>query len=264
MAPGVGEATVTVAAAPIAAIDLPERPWSSARPGLARCDLPFGRITVEHGDRITVDTADWPRLRPWVTGTGFALAATQAGRVVIHASTVVIDGAAIAVTGPSGAGKSTLVGALLALGGRILAEDVTALHDGLAWPGPRHVRLADASAAALGLVDLPVEPDPDEPHPKRVWAPPTADAPAPLAAVWSVTRADPGDAPRLVPRSHGWGVLVTNGYTLRLMHEDERIHHLRACADIARHLQVFDAAVPHDLASLLENARKLLAALPRA
>lgn len=256
-------ADLFVTEGPVDVLPVPERPWSSPRPGLARCDLAVGRIRVEDGARITVDTEDWPALRPWVVGTAFALAAQQRGALVLHASTVVMDGVAVAFAAPTGVGKSTLVAALIADGARLLAEDVTAI-DTRAWPGPRRLRLNPDAAAAIGLDGLALEPETaGDPSPKLGWAPPAVDGPVPLGAV-VVLAAAAADAPptlRPTPPHLAWGALVTNSYTLRLMHASERIRHLQACADTAGKVPVLDVEIPRSLTRIREIAAWLRADL---
>ena len=50
------------------------------------------------------------------------------GQVQLHASTVVVNGRAVAITGPSGAGKSAFALALIARGATLLADDITWLE----------------------------------------------------------------------------------------------------------------------------------------
>jgi HPr kinase/phosphorylase len=50
------------------------------------------------------------------------------GRLQLHASTVVINGKAVAIVGPSGSGKSALAFKLLSLGATLLADDITWLE----------------------------------------------------------------------------------------------------------------------------------------
>jgi len=50
------------------------------------------------------------------------------GHLQLHASTVVIDGKAVAFTGPSGAGKSGAALACMNRGAHLLADDITWLH----------------------------------------------------------------------------------------------------------------------------------------
>jgi hypothetical protein len=75
------------------------------------------------------------------------------GLVCLHASAIVVDGAAIALVGPAGAGKSTTAAAFSARGFSVLAEDVVTLDDRgarfLVRPAYPCIRLWPASAATL-------------------------------------------------------------------------------------------------------------------
>lgn len=75
------------------------------------------------------------------------------GLVCLHASAIVIDGAALALVGPAGAGKSTTAAAFSARGFSVLAEDVVTLDDRadrfLVRPAYPCIRLWPASAATL-------------------------------------------------------------------------------------------------------------------
>lgn len=58
---------------------------------------------------------------------------------VLHAATIVLPGApAVVIAGVSGSGKTTLSGALIARGGRLVADDATPIESGsrLVWPCP--------------------------------------------------------------------------------------------------------------------------------
>jgi HPr kinase/phosphorylase len=50
------------------------------------------------------------------------------GRLQLHASTVIINGKAVAIAGPPGAGKSGLAFKLMSLGAMLLADDITWLE----------------------------------------------------------------------------------------------------------------------------------------
>lgn len=50
------------------------------------------------------------------------------GQIQLHATTVVIEGHAAAITGPAGTGKSSLALSLMAFGASLLADDITWLH----------------------------------------------------------------------------------------------------------------------------------------
>lgn len=51
------------------------------------------------------------------------------GRLQLHASTVVLNNKAVAITGPAGAGKSGLALELMSRGATLLADDITWLHN---------------------------------------------------------------------------------------------------------------------------------------
>ena len=75
------------------------------------------------------------------------------GLVCLHASAIVVDGAAVAFVGPAGCGKSTTAAAFAARGFNVLAEDVVTLDDRGAEffvrPAYPCIRLWPASAATL-------------------------------------------------------------------------------------------------------------------
>jgi hypothetical protein len=58
-----------------------------------------------------------------VSGSALSHALTAEGRLVLHASGVEANGAALAIVGPSGAGKSTVAALLCANGARLVADD---------------------------------------------------------------------------------------------------------------------------------------------
>ena len=72
------------------------------------------------------NTLGWQRL---FFAQTLPLAAALQGLEVLHASAVVLDGAAVAFTAPSGIGKSTLAAHLVAAGASFLTDDVLALED---------------------------------------------------------------------------------------------------------------------------------------
>ena len=75
----------------------------------------------------------WPAHRA-LTAQALPLAALLHGRELLHASSVVHDGGAIAFCAHSGAGKSSLAAHLVAAGCRLLGDDVLALSGGSDGP----------------------------------------------------------------------------------------------------------------------------------
>jgi hypothetical protein len=120
----------------------------------------------------------------WLHGTVAALVLAQQGRFALHASTVEVDGQAVALAGLRGAGKSTTSLRLMQRGHGLVTDDVTPVDPDIpptVRPFARSVRIAPATAESLGLeVDgaAPVLPG----HPKLALpAPP--ERPVALAAI---------------------------------------------------------------------------------
>lgn len=118
-----------------------------------------GRFLVEAGDRVIVQRG--PRAEEELLAFHFldsVLAAVlrQRGLLVLHANAAVTPaGPALAVSGDSGAGKSTTLAALLARGGAMLADDLTALRLGATGvvevlPGVPQLHLCADAAEGLG------------------------------------------------------------------------------------------------------------------
>jgi hypothetical protein len=110
-------------------------PQWQAEPGrfLWRGGKYSGRFLVEGGRQVTLErnpAAEEPLLGFQFMRSVLAAVLRQRGLLTLHASTVVVDGGAVAVSGLSGAGKSTTVSALMARGFPLLADDLTALTAG--------------------------------------------------------------------------------------------------------------------------------------
>lgn len=77
------------------------------------------------------------------------------GLSALHASVLVRDGRAIAISGPSGAGKSSLTWTLMQTGYRLLSDDQLLFDDAseniLAYPGRLRLRLNRSAAAAFKI-----------------------------------------------------------------------------------------------------------------
>lgn len=91
------------------------------------------RLLVQRGSSITFEIAagvDDARALPFVMGSGVGIVLQQLGRLVLHASAIAVDGAAVLFCGRSGAGKSTLAAALSQRGHTVVADDVAAITIG--------------------------------------------------------------------------------------------------------------------------------------
>jgi energy-coupling factor transporter ATP-binding protein EcfA2 len=111
---------------------------------------------VRGGREIVSDAipgADERALRMAIVGPLLGVILAQRGRFVLHASTVAIDGGAVAFAGPSGRGKSTLAAALTRAGHPLIVDDMTVIDASggipCVQPGFPRVKLWPDSAEAL-------------------------------------------------------------------------------------------------------------------
>lgn len=89
-----------------------------------------GGFAVRQGSEILVEPApdaDERAIRMAIVGPLLGVILSQRGRFVLHASTVVVDGRAVAFAGPSGRGKSTVTAAMTSAGHDIIADDMTVI-----------------------------------------------------------------------------------------------------------------------------------------
>jgi hypothetical protein len=88
-------------------------------------------VRIAGGSTLAVDPVpgvDEAGLRSALLGPVFTILLAQRGLYPLHASSAVLDGAAVAFAGESGVGKSTLALALEARGHALFSDDVTAVR----------------------------------------------------------------------------------------------------------------------------------------
>ncbi|HKJ60204.1 MAG TPA: hypothetical protein VKA37_13315 [Halobacteriales archaeon] len=234
-----------------------EGPLRVAAPEELYLTYPVADLRVRSGREITVDPspgAPHGVVRSVVVGPAFNHLLHQRGFYVLHASTVSIDGDAVAFVGRSGDGKSTTASAFLDRGHRVLSDDVAAIrHAGegpLVTPGHPTVKL---DPGAVDVLSLPVEEPVRMPVRDRRFfrlPHPTPSAPARLRRVYllaegSATEVEPVDAgERLVE-------LVRNTYTTgMLVDPDEATSNFERCARLAGEVGVSRLLRPHSLEEL--------------
>ncbi|WP_424003319.1 hypothetical protein ACOZ4I_04135 [Haloarcula salina] len=119
-------------------------------------------VRVRGGTRIAIDPASGAPhevLRHVIVGPALNHLLHQRGYFVLHASTVAIDGAAVAFVGESGQGKTTTALACLTDGHRVLSDDVAAITLGDDGPVVRSGYPAvKLSTEAVETFDPPVDP----------------------------------------------------------------------------------------------------------
>jgi hypothetical protein len=101
------------------------------RNGIALLTVPrIARYRICHGQEIIIDPAPGSMasdVRLFLLGTAFGILCHQRGLFPLHASTIVVNGCAVAFVGESGAGKSTLGAWLAQQGYPLLGDDVCIL-----------------------------------------------------------------------------------------------------------------------------------------
>jgi hypothetical protein len=132
----------------------------------------------------------------YLLGQILSFALVARGSEPLHATTVLVDGRAVAFIGDCGTGKSTIAAAMLARGYPLLTDDLLSLTNGgaryMAHPGPGRIKLFPRVARALlGRADgAPM----NARTVKRVLALPrelTSRRPAPLGALYVLQAAPP-------------------------------------------------------------------------
>jgi hypothetical protein len=116
-----------------------------------------GRFLVEFGHKIVVEPdpgIDEALIRPFILGPAFAILLRQRGLLVLHSSSIVMNGGTVGFTGHSGMGKSTLANAFYNQGYPLLTDDIMAIQvegkQPLTFPGYPYVKLLPDAANALG------------------------------------------------------------------------------------------------------------------
>ena len=99
---------------------------------------------------------DSPDVRTFLFGTILGLLCHRRGLFPLHASCVIVEGNAIAISGVSGAGKSTLAAALVRRGHRLVSDDICAIDAGapggpVVRPAFPRVKLWQDSLEAMGI-----------------------------------------------------------------------------------------------------------------
>jgi hypothetical protein len=111
-----------------------------------------GRLLVREGREIIVDLcseADEALLRLNLLGAGLAVLLYQRGYLVLHASSIAIQGQVVAFLGEKGQGKSTLAATLFERGHALVADDAV----------PVDMRRSDGLTTVAGFPQFKLWPD---------------------------------------------------------------------------------------------------------
>ncbi|MGD8276822.1 MAG: hypothetical protein PVH00_02295 [Gemmatimonadota bacterium] len=209
-----------------------------------------GGFLVRGGREIVVDAdpaADPALVRLSILGPALGLALHQRGHLVLHASSVSIDGRAVLFLGWRGWGKSTLAAVLHGRGYPVISDDVTALvlKDGppAVLPGVPQLKLWPDAVTAMGDApeDLPrLHPD-FEKRALRV-AEDFPMQPVPLARIHVLAAGPKSEVAPLGP-TESVLELIRHWYCSRFGDQLLRIgttaaEHLRQCGALTRGVEV--------------------------
>lgn len=206
----------------------------------------------------------------YLLGQALSYALVKAGFEPIHATVLVQDGHAVALLGDSGYGKSTLAASMLAVGARLLTDDLLMARPAgegyVAYPGPARIKLLPDTAARF----LPeaAEGVPMNPLTNKMILSLDADRvesrPTPLAGVYVLP--SPLDADRrhrigfqtLSPRE-AFVALVTNTFNRRLTDTGRMGRQHAQTAALSRAVPVAAITYPRGIEHVEELAEAILA-----
>jgi hypothetical protein len=219
----------------------------------------LGAFVIRDGATIEatpVSDADAQQFRLAILGPAFAILLHQRGDLVLHASAIALNGAAVAFLGAPGWGKSTTAAALAQRGGALIADDIVAVRfendQPVVYPAFAYVKIWADVARALGadLRDAArIAPDVD----KFVQPLARADSIAiPLARVYVL---EPGDQVALeaFTPQNGFIELVRHTFVVHLLDATgATATHFEQCARVAKHAPVKRLRRPPNLDSLAQ------------
>ena len=229
------------------------------------------RFLVRHGNEIVIDPlpgAGDDDIRLFLLGSAFGALLHQRGNLVLHGSTVKVEGGCVVFLGRSGTGKSTLAAVLGRKGYRSLGDDVCVIsigQDGVPYASPSYpqAKLWVDTLQRLGIDETGlrrVRPS----RPKRAvpiegaWD----HAPLPVKRVYVLSpgwlKLDPVLQP--IRGSARFRVLRDYTYRVEFLHGlDMTRQHFKLAAQLASRLPVIrvvraaDAFVAEELAAVVEH-----------
>jgi Serine kinase of the HPr protein, regulates carbohydrate metabolism len=204
----------------------------------------------------------------YLLGPVFGFVLRLRGITSLHASAVVVGGAAVALAGPAGAGKSTLATMFALAGHTVLTDDVSPLIERgdaiLVQPAYPHLRLWPPAAEALfGTADALPRLTPN--WEKRYFdvaeqGAGFAAAPLPLGAVYLLSGRESANAPRIesISPREALLALVANTYVNYLLDADMRAREFLLLRRIVEQIPV-RRVVPHTAATQAGQLIEMLA-----
>lgn len=226
------------------------------------------RLLVTGGRSIELELESGATLAdaaPFIAGTAFGILLHQRGHVLLHASAVRVDGAAVLFCGPSGAGKSTLAAALARRGHALVTDDICAIGfdaDGrpVAHPDGRSLKLWAQAIERLDLAESRGAAVRNRLQKFYVEPADAAGAALPLRAIYALGEDRLGrriaiERPNLVDAA---AILRANAYHPQIIRRMGReASYFRAVAAILSAASLFTLARPLDFSLLPELTERL-------
>ena len=213
----------------------------------------IGKFLIVNGDEVVVEPASEAiedDLVPFLTGPVMIALLHQRGYLVLHGSSVMINGATVAFLGQKGHGKSTLAATMSVRGHSLLSDDVVPIYfsDGKPHtiPGYPRIKLNPDSVNAIGsdpdslpLIHRLIE--------KHSFTTPQfrSGEPVELSAVYFLDLSDKIEI-QSIKQTQGFVELVANTHAnhhLKRLNSQEK--HFGICQQLVLSVPVFRLARPH-------------------
>lgn len=232
-----------------------------------------GKFQVIAGNEIVIDLQDnvaESMIRLPLLGPVLALALHQRSHFILHASAVVIDGAAVLFTAASGQGKSTTAATLYSRGHRLMTDDVSAIvfpetGPPMLLPGFPRVKLWPDAVNPATQED-PKNLEPINPAVEKLTCATVENFCQELIPIGRIYKLAAGDvdSPQVVALSHKDAVtrLLENAYVPMLFGDEfpsmlsrsQRFWNVLQSAKLAKKVPVCKLERPYSLERLLDLA----------
>ncbi len=227
-----------------------------------------GRFLIKDAREIVFQPeGDLPpeELTAFLTGSVMGLLQHLRGRVVLHASAMLVNGKAVLFCGQSGAGKSTMAAALGRRNYTMLSDDLCALDYGrdgppLVFPDGRKHKLWEKAIDKLNLKERQGDGVRHQIHKFYVEPSSAQIEPAPIAAVYDLREARAKDAfeieqPNLADAAM---IIRRNAFRPRIMWQlGQKVDYFQATTKIASNGGVFILKRPLNFKQIDETVDKL-------
>ncbi len=222
--------------------------------------LGWYRIDPDAPEVAMPPEADPLRREERLYGIPLALVLARQGAVPLHAATVQIGGAAVALAAPGRHGKTTLAAALAAAGHRLLSEDVSCVRlgsDPAVLPGPALLRVRRDAFERLRIPGATVTTeDEDRIHLALAEAQRSGCDPVPLRAILLLRPSDgPVGMERVTP-----ALAIRDLWALstKLPTERDRARCFFALAELADRVPAYDLRRPRRWELLGETVERVV------